>query len=139
MSDEFDAKQDELRKLQDELNTKGMSRRKFLDRLAAIGIGFGAAAAVARSAEARPHPDSTLSVGSTNPAVGDIINDGHEEADANAPDGLTRVAYRRYYRRFYRRHYRRYGRFYRRYARFYRRYGRFYRRYGRFYRRYGRF
>lgn len=129
MSNDFDSKQEELKKLQAELNTTGMSRRKFLDRLAAIGIGFGAAAALGKSAEAREVPETSVSIGSTNPTVGGIVRDGQPEGET--PDGLTRVAYRRFYRRFYRR----YGRFYRRYARFYRRYARFYRRYGRFYRR----
>ena len=125
MSNEFDSKQEELKKLQSELNSTGMSRRKFLDRLAVIGIGFGAAAALGKSAEAREMPEPSVSVGSTNPAIDGIVGDEHAEGEGS--DALTRVAYRRfYYRRFFRRFYRRYGRFYRRYSRFYRRYGRFY-------------
>ena len=40
--------QGEVSGLQRELNTKGLSRRQFLDRLKVMGVGFGAAGAATR-------------------------------------------------------------------------------------------
>jgi hypothetical protein len=122
-------KQQELDKLQEELKSSGMSRRKFLDRLKAAGIGFGAFAVIGNEA-AQAHTGDAVSLNSTNPAIGNIIDEGRAQAE-EAGDERTQVAYRRYYYRGYRRYYRRYRRFYRRYSRYY--YRRFYRRYGRFY------
>ncbi|MCC2097458.1 MAG: hypothetical protein KDJ29_11240 [Hyphomicrobiales bacterium] len=119
-------KQQELEKLQEELKSSGLSRRKFLDRLKAAGIGFGAFAVLGNEA-AQAHTGEAVSLNSSNPAIGNIIDEGREQA-AEGEDERTQVAYRRYY---YRRYYRRYRRYY------YRRYGRHY--YRRYYRRYGRF
>ena len=122
-------KQQELEKLQEELKSSGMSRRKFLDRLKAAGIGFGAFAVIGNEA-AQAHTGEAVSLNSTNPAIGNIIDEGRAQAEEEG-DERTQVAYRRYYYRRYYRRYRRYRRFYRRYSRYY--YRRFYRRYGRFY------
>ena len=126
-------KQVELEKLQEELKSSGMSRRKFLDRLKAAGIGFGAFAVIGNEA-AQAHTGEAVSLNSTNPAIGNIIDEGRAQAEEEG-DERTQVAYGRYYYRRYRRYYRRYRRFYRRYSRYY--YNRYY--YRRFYRRYGRF
>ena len=130
MTEEIDHKREELAKLQDELNRGALSRRQFLDRLAALGLTFGAAAALAGSADAKTHPETGVSLGSTNPSVNAIALEGREEALGDGEFEVAQRWRRRRYRRFYRRFYRRYRRFYRR---FYRRYGRAYRR---FYRRF---
>jgi hypothetical protein len=123
-------KQQELEKLLEELKSSGMSRRKFLDRLKAAGIGFGAFAVIGNEA-AQAHTGEAVSLNSTNPAIGNIIDEGRAQAEEEG-DERTQVAYRRYYyRRYYRRYRRFYRRFYRRYSRYY--YRRFYRRYSRYY------
>ncbi|MGE3244689.1 MAG: hypothetical protein AB7F96_02935 [Beijerinckiaceae bacterium] len=109
-------KQQELLKLQEELKTTGMSRRKFLDRLKALGIGFGAAAVVGAEA-AQAHTGDAVSLQSTNAALGNIIDEGREQA-AGEPN-MQVAQYWRYRRWSYRRWYRRYRRFYRRYRRYY--------------------
>jgi hypothetical protein len=147
MSDDLDKKQEELKKIQEELKEKGLSRRKFLDRLKGAGVGFGAAFVLgANNADARDAADA-VSVKSTNPALDGILEEAKQaqldessenqkvqtrEGKVDPDDPLSHMAYRRFYRRGYRRFYRRgYRRFW--YRRFYRRgYRRFYRR---FYRR----
>jgi hypothetical protein len=147
MSDDLDKKQEELKKIQEELKETGLSRRNFLDRLKGAGVGFGAAFVLgANNADARDAADA-VSVKSTNPALDGILeeskqaqlDEGSENQKVQAREGkvdpddpLSHMAYRRFYRRGYRRFYRRgYRRFW--YRRFYRRgYRRFYRR---FYRR----
>jgi hypothetical protein len=148
MSDDLDKKQEELKKIQEDLKETGLSRRNFLDRLKGVGVGFGAAFVLgSNKADARDATDAGLSVKSTNPALDGILeeakqaqlDEGSENQKVQAREGkvdpddpLSHMAYRRFYRRGYRRFYRRgYRRFW--YRRFYRRgYRRFYRR---FYRR----
>ncbi len=120
MSDE--TKQNEIADLQQELKTSGLSRRGFLDRLKALGIGFGAAGAIGADASARESLDKAVTLKSTNPALDGIITEGREDAKAVDPERIQTAQYWRRYRRFYRRGYRRYF-----YRRFYRRYGRFFR------------
>ena len=127
MSDDLDNKRNEIAGLQDDLKTKGLSRRTFLDRLKAIGLGFGAAGAIGAGASAREAVDANVSLKSTNPALDGIITEGREDARIATPeDGeRTQVAqmfYRRFYRRGYRRFYRRYGRVFYRRRRIYRRF-----------------
>lgn len=118
---------DEISGLQKDLNTSGLSRRKFLDRLKALGIGFGAAGAIAADASAREATDKAVTLKSTNPALDGIVTEGREEMKAAQPDDGRVQTAQIYYRRFYRRGYRRYV--YRRYyRRGYRRF--FYRRFG---------
>lgn len=116
--------QHELEKIQTELNTTGMSRRKFLVALKASGLGFGAIAVSGTSA--RAHTDEgTVYLKSTNAVLGNIAeeNRAQEATDVENDPAMQTAQY--YYRRFYRR----YGRvWYRRYSRvFYRRF--YYRRY----------
>ena len=126
-----DKTQQELENIQEELKTTGMSRRKFLDRLKAAGVGFGAFAVLGNEA-AQAATGDAVSLQSTNPAIGDIIDEGRAQAAEGEGDAKFEVAqYRRYYRRGYRRYYSRYRRYYRRYSRY--QYRRYYRRYGRFY------
>lgn len=128
MSDDQERKQDELKKIQKELEGAGLSRRNFLNRLSAVGVGFGAALALGvRKADALSKADAGVKVTSTNPVVDDILAEGKEAQAGDAgkernPDDprLQLAQYGRLYRR-YRRVYRRYRRIYRRYARFYRR------------------
>jgi hypothetical protein len=155
MSDELDKKQQELKKIEEDLKQGGLSRRNFLNRLSAVGVGFGAALALGiRNADAANPVDGGVNVASTNPAVDDILAEGQQIAAANLDEGdpLEHMAqygrrylrvYRRGYPRIYRRGYPRvYGRGYPRvYGRGYPRiYGRGYPRvYGRVYPRvYGR-
>ncbi len=141
MGDHLDKKQQELKEIQDELQTKGLSRRKFLNRLQAVGVGFGAAFVMGvRNADALGAPDPGVNLTSTNPALDDIIAEGRgpagDELDADGKP-IQLAQYARYYRRGYSRGYARYGR-YGRYARYYQRYNRYaryYQRYNRYYRR----
>lgn len=134
MSDDLDKKQEELKKIQDELKGSGLSRRNFLNRLSAVGVGFGAALALGvREADARNMVDAGVNVSSTNPAVDDILAESKEAqaaASADPDDPMLHMAqYGRSYRRGYRRAYSRYARYARVYRRFYSRYARVYRRF----------
>lgn len=147
MGGDKDTREQELKQVQDELTKGGVSRRKFLDSMKALGVGFGAAFVLGiKDADALANLDPGVTVKSTNPAVDDIVKDAQNDLSLDGGEtgreGEFQVAqygrvYGRAYRRGYRRGYRRYGRYYRRR---YRRYGRFYRRgyrrYGRIYRRF---
>jgi hypothetical protein len=148
MSDDRE-KQEELKRIEADLKQAGLSRRNFMNRLSALGVGFGAALALGvRDADAATSVDGGVNVSSTHPGVDEILAEGQELA-AEEGDPLQHMAqYGRRYLRHYRRGYRRgYGRGYRRgYPRIYGRgypriYGRGYPRvYGRVYPRiYGRF
>ena len=143
MADDLNKKQSELKAIQEELNTTGLSRRNFLDRLAGLGVGFGAAFVLGiRDVNALPSPDAGVSVKSTNPAVDEVLKDGLIEADkAIDPDGapIETAQFQLPYARLYSRGYGRvgYGRVYGRgYTRYARVYGRYARGYNRFYARY---
>ena len=133
MADDLDKKHSELKAIQDELKSDGLSRRHFLDRLAAVGVGFGAAFVLGiRDVNALPSPDVGVTVKSTNPAVDEVLKDGLIEADnAVDPDGAPfetaqiQLPYARLYSRGYGRvgYGRVYGRGYTRYARGYSRFG----------------
>ena len=117
MSDDRTNHPQDVAALQADLNTKGLSRRKFLDRLKALGVGFGAAAAIAGEASAREASDKVATLKSTNPALDGIVTEGRQEARPAAGDDervqVAQFFYRRFrgYRRFFR--YRRF--FYRRF------------------------
>ncbi len=141
---EHEGQQPELDQLQEDLNKGRVSRRQFLDKIAVLGLGFGAAASLAGRAEASLGPDKEVMLGSSDPDIDAISEEAREEAFVDGDD-LDQVAqyrryrrYRRGYRRIYRRGYRRYRRGYRRIYRRYRRYRRGYRRFYRRYRRYRR-
>ena len=119
MSDEPTNKQQELKNVEEELKKGGVSRRKFLDSMKALGVGFGAAFVL---------------------GIKDAQDELSLDPDGEGAEGEFQTAqYFRVYRRGYRRYRRGYLRGYRRYARGYRRgyrrYARGYRRYGRIYRR----
>ena len=136
-------KQEELKNVEEELKKGGVSRRKFLDSMKALGIGFGAAFALGiKDADALTSLDPGVTVKSSNPAVDDVLKDAQDGLD---PSGEGRegefqtTQYFRGYRRGYRRYGRGYFRGYRRYARgYFRGYGRYRRGYFRGYGRYGR-
>ncbi len=130
MSNESKNKQEELKHLQDALKEGTLSRRRFLDRIKGLGVGFGAAFLLGMKEADAALVDSGVNVKSTNPAIDNIVKDGQAEQALDDPDANTQVAQ---YFRVYRRGYRRYRRYYRRYRRYYRRYARYYRRYSRFY------
>ncbi len=123
MNDEQAKIQQELSEIQTELNTKGMSRRNFLDRLKGVGIGFGAVAVVGTTAAQAHTNEGSVGLKTTNAALGKVVEDSQQEAaEVEGEHNQQEAQY--YYRRryFYRPRY-----FYRRYRRF------FYRRF--FYRR----
>ena len=128
MNDDQAKIQQELDAIQTELNTTGMSRRAFLDRLKGVGVGFGAVAVVGTTAAQAHTGEGAVGLKSTNPAVGKIVEENQTpevaEVDGDAAMQQAQYYYRRFYRRYGRVWYRRYGRvFYRRvfYRRFYRR------------------
>jgi len=127
MSDELGKKQEELKRIEEDLKQGGLSRRNFLNRLSAVGVGFGAAVTLGvKGAEAANPADGGVNVASTNPAVDKILAESRASEEG---DPLQHMAqYGRFYRRGYRRWYARYRRWYARYARWYRRYARWYRR-----------
>jgi hypothetical protein len=92
--------------IQEQLKTAGVSRRGFIDRVKALGFGFGAAFALGvEGADAKTAPDASLNLTSTNPALDKIINDGGPQ-EGQAEPGEKKIQeawYRRFYRRFYRR------------------------------------
>jgi len=135
--------------LQRELNQTGISRRAFLDRLTTLGVGFGVVSMGANKADAHGSMENAITVQSTNPALGTIIEEGRQEIDerlqnvaeyggtAGRPGGgFVGNDYGRGYSRAYSRatpYSRAYNRGYNRahYGRFYSRYGRTsYSRYG---------
>lgn len=128
MNDDQAKIQQELSEIQNELNTTGMSRRNFLDRLKGVGIGFGAVAVVGTTAAHAHTSEGAVKLNSTNTALGKIVEEGQPveaaEVEGDAPAQMAQYYYRRYGRVWYRRYgrvwYRRYGRvWYRRYARYY--------------------
>ena len=140
MSEELDKKQEELKKIEQDLKHNGLSRRNFLNRLSAAGVGFGAALALGVKGADAAQTDAGVNVSSTNTAVDTILAEGQEVA-ADEGDPLQHMAqYGRRYGRVFRRGYPRiYGRGFRRgYPRIYGRgYGRGYgRRYRRFFARF---
>jgi hypothetical protein len=121
-----------LQKLQDELEQGKLSRRGFLNRLSALGVGFGAAHVLGvRDAGAYANLARDVQLGSTDPALNDILSEGKlgPQADADDAEESDPPVQLVQYRRFYPRGYFRYARIYPRYARIY---PRFYPRYARF-------
>ena len=129
MSDNEDKKQEELKKIENDLRNVGLSRRNFLNRLSAAGVTFGAAVALGlRDAQAGTQSDASVNVTSTNPAVDNILTErqGVEAPNSDKEsDSLRAMAqygrYFRYHRYFRYFRYQRYNR-YCRYARFYSRF-----------------
>ena len=119
MSDDQAKIQQELSDIQKELNTSGMSRRVFLDRLKGIGVGFGAVAVAGTAAHAHTG-DSAVGLTSTNTALGKIVEDGKVDQAAEVEGNPEQHA--QYYYRYRRYFYRRYRRFYYRRFHYRRRY-----------------
>ena len=86
MQDDQEKKR-QAKEIEQDLN-KGLSRRAFLDRLSAIGVGFGAAFVfgVNRS-EAGVPADALVNLKSTNPVLNDIVQNSQQD---QLPDGTTR-------------------------------------------------
>ena len=79
--------QHETHDIQKELNTEGLSRRAFLDRLKVLGAGFGAAYMLGvKDADAAARPDEVVSLKSTNPALNNIIEEGRQALDPRAAE-----------------------------------------------------
>jgi hypothetical protein len=116
MTNDSDKKRQVARTIQEELNKQNLSRRGLLRRLKLLGVAFGAGylmsgksadALVGNGGEAG---EAVASLKSTNPALNEIIDEGHkggtvgeESADERAP--RIKTAYRRVYARAYRRVY----------------------------------
>jgi len=87
MSDGRDIQQ-QTDDIQKELKAEGLSRRAFLDRLRVLGVGFGAAYVLGvKSAEAGARADEVVSLGSTNPALNGIIEEGRQVLDPGPAEG----------------------------------------------------
>lgn len=130
---EKDKAREELRALQADLKEAKLSRRGFLTRVQALGLGFGAAMALGiREADAAVGGQAELRLRSSNQAVDGILEEAREErAQREGEEQVAQIWYARYARWGYARYYGRYGRYgrvYGRYARFYGRYARWYRR-----------
>ena len=79
MSNELGKKLDELKSIQDELVGSGLSRRRFLDRLKAVGLGFGATLMLGiRESDALAAIEPAVSIKSTNAAVDDVMTEGQD-------------------------------------------------------------
>jgi hypothetical protein len=119
MADDLRAKQDELARIEEELKSTGLSRRRFLNRLSAAGFGFGAAFTLnSRNAGAHEGREASVKVGSSNSAVNNVLpsaNEGETGAPVQGQDGGDRKRQIAQYVRFYNR----YARAYYRYARVY--------------------
>ena len=114
MDGDIEKTQHQKQQIQDELKSAGVSRRGFIDRVKALGFGFGAAVTLGvEVAEAREAPDTAVNLTSTNPALNSIINDAGK-AEGQKEPGEKRIQeawYRRFYNRFgWRRHFRRFFR-----------------------------
>ena len=107
MNDDQAKIQQELSEIQTELNTTGMSRRNFLDRLKGVGIGFGAVAVVGTTAAQAHTNESAVTLKSTNTALGKIVEESQPveaaEVEGDAPAQISQYWYRRYGRVWYRR------------------------------------
>ena len=155
--------QQQAEDIQKELNTEGLSRRGFLDRVKALGVGFGATYVFGLKGAQAGVRDEVVSLGSTNSALNGIIEEGRQVLDpgpvaeggdpqfqtaggwgggsSGGPYGGGPAPYSRgQYSRGYARGYERYARAYQRYERYtrYERYARAYERYARVYQRYAR-
>jgi hypothetical protein len=121
MAGDIEKTQHQKQQIQDDLKSPAVSRRGFVDRIKALGFGFGAAVAVGvDEAAAREAPDTSVNLTSTNPAIEAILNEGNEQESQKKPGdkGIQVAWYRRFFRRFYRRGWRGgYRRFFRRFYR----------------------
>lgn len=100
---------DQLNDITEQLQNGRLSRRGLSDRLKALGIGFGAAFVLGiGGAQASTHPDATVALKSTNPAINSVIQDGMGTGQtATGLEGQQYAWYRRFFRRFFHRFYRR--------------------------------
>ena len=122
MNDDQAKIQQELDSIQQELNTTGMSRRNFLDRLKGVGLGFGAVAIAGTAAQAHTN-EGAVGLKTTNAALGKVVEDNQQQEVAEVEGEQNPQLAQYYYRpRYFYRRYRRF--FYRRF--FYRRYRRYY-------------
>jgi hypothetical protein len=90
MSNELTKKLDELKSIQAELGGAGLSRRRFMDRLKAIGLGFGVTTVMGvKASDALAAVEPGVSVKSTNSAVDNVMTEGQDlsAVDPNAPAG----------------------------------------------------
>jgi hypothetical protein len=99
-----------LSEITDQLQSGQLSRSGLSNRLKALGLGFGAAFVLGMSgAQASTHPDSTVALKSTNPAINSIILEGSAtgQTATDAKNFQQLAWFRRFFRRFFNRFYRR--------------------------------
>jgi hypothetical protein len=109
MSNDVESKQKELDRIAKELSASRLSRRGLLDRLKAVGVGFGAAFMLgAKQSDAHNALDAAARLQSTNTALNNIIEEGSRaattgegESAPKAEDRPVQTAYRRVFRRVY--------------------------------------
>jgi hypothetical protein len=70
---------------------KGLSRRAFLDRLKAIGVGFGAAFVFGVNRSEAGVGDALVNLKSTNPVLNGIIEESRQDQAGAPGDGEARV------------------------------------------------
>lgn len=116
---EDETKRLEISGIAKELGEGLLSRRRLFDRLAALGLGFGAAlAAGASAADAATAPDASVTLKSTNPALDSIIQ---KPLEAQTPGENATPEQVAFFHRVYHRHYNRFGPMGGHYNRFYNR------------------
>lgn len=103
MRDDQD-KERQAKEIEQDLN-KGLSRRAFIDRLKAIGVGFGAAFVFGLNrSEAAVPGDALVNLKSTNPVLNDIIEESQQDQlSGGAQDGQEARVQLAQYGRIYRR------------------------------------
>jgi hypothetical protein len=102
MSDDQE-KTRQAKEIEQELN-RGLSRRAFLDHLAAIGVGFGAAFAFGLNrSEAAVPGDALVNLKSTNPVLNDIVEGSQQDQLLDNEDAQSHVQLAQYRRAIYRR------------------------------------
>jgi hypothetical protein len=100
---------EKTQQIQNELRSAGVSRRGFIDRIKALGFGFGAAAALGVEGATAKTSDTSVNLSSTNPALDKIINDRSQAGQTEPGEKKVQEAWFRrwWYRRFFHRWYRR--------------------------------
>ena len=99
MSDESDNNRQELQRVQNELKKGGLSRRRFLDSMKGLGVGFGAAFLLGMN-KADAAANAGVQVKSTNPAIDHIVEEGqaqqpHDTAEGAEPEHASRAIFPR--------------------------------------------
>ena len=102
MHDNRETRRQQALRIQQELNSEGLSRRALFNRLSLLGAGFGAAYILgAKAAEAGVRPDAVVNLKSTDPALNRIIEEGRPSLPPPGEDRVQLAQYGRVYGRAY--------------------------------------